>query len=151
MVDSLAQLGISSSLREAANWTALRQEIHIALTRRQPVSIALEAYHSSRYLYSDTDDSWGNRMVFLFAKVLNYAFAQGESSSEKSWAELADEVTAWNATKPEHFSPLWLDASSQQDGSPFPEIMMLGGPQGEFSCRVHWKYSSNVLMSNAGN
>jgi hypothetical protein len=57
MVDSLAQLEIFTSLKEAANWVALRQEIHIALTRRQPVSIALEAYHSSRYFCSDADDA----------------------------------------------------------------------------------------------
>jgi hypothetical protein len=131
MVDSLAQLGTYTSLREAANWVALRQEIHIALTRRQPVSIALGAYHSSRYFCSNTDDAWGNRMVYLFARVLNFAFAPEGGSSKESWAELADEVEAWNATKPEHFAPLWLDLSPQRDGSPFPEILMLGGPQGE--------------------
>ncbi|KAN0099556.1 hypothetical protein V8E51_013331 [Hyaloscypha variabilis] len=129
MVDSLAQLGTYTSLREAANWVALRQEIHIALTRRQPVSIALGAYHSSRYFCSNTDDAWGNRMVYLFARVLNFAFAPEGGSSKESWAELADEVEAWNATKPEHFAPLWLDLSPQRDGSPFPEILMLGGPQ----------------------
>ncbi len=133
MVDSLAQLGTYSSLREAANWVALRQEIHIALTRRQPVSIALGAYHSSRYFCSNTDDAWGNRMVYLFARVLNFAFAPEDGSSKESWAELADEVEAWNATKPENFAPLWLDSSPQRDGSPFPEILMLGGPQGESS------------------
>jgi hypothetical protein len=71
-------------------------------------------------------------MVFLFARVLNYAFAPREGTSEESWTKLTDDVEAWNAAKPQHFSPLWLDSSPQTDGSPFPEILMLGAPQGVF-------------------
>lgn len=146
MVDSLSQSAICTTLREAANWVALRQEIHIALTNRQPVSIALEAYHNSSSFQSDTDDAWANRMVFLFAKVMNYAFQPNRDTSEDTWMQLEAEVETWNFTKPQHFSPLWLEYSTQPGHSPFPEIVMFGSPQGEFKFQTPYSITTSECL-----
>lgn len=53
-------------------------------------------------------------MVFLFATVLDYAFApqehtENETPRPERWQELRLEVENWYNTKPWYFSPLWED------------------------------------------
>ncbi|RDW77873.1 hypothetical protein BP5796_05725 [Coleophoma crateriformis] len=129
MVDSVARSSTSTSLREAATWVALRQEIYVSLTNRQPVSIVLDAYRDSNYFESDTEDAWANRMVFLFARVLNYAFRSPTSSSQDTWTELFNNVEEWYATKPQFFAPLWSENRNEQSSSPFPCIIMMSPSQ----------------------
>ncbi|RDW85299.1 hypothetical protein BP6252_02889 [Coleophoma cylindrospora] len=129
MVDSVARSSTSTSLREAATWVALRQEIYVSLTNRQPVSIVLDAYRDSNYFESDTEDAWANRMVFLFARVLNYAFRSPTSSSQDTWSELSNDVEEWYATKPQFFAPLWSESRDEQSSSPFPCIIMMSPSQ----------------------
>ena len=133
MVNSIPPNTTPSSLRDSANWVALRQEIHISLTNKQPVSIILDAYRQSPKLRSDTEDGWANQIVLLFAKVLNYAFQTENVGLEDTWTSLQDQVEAWNATKPTHFEPLWTENWSQSHQTPFPEAFMLGKAQGESS------------------
>jgi hypothetical protein len=150
MVNSIAPSATSTSLREACNWVALRQEIHISLTNKQPVSIVLDAYRNSSYFHSDAEDAWANRIVFLFAKVLNYAFRSSETAPEESWFQLEEEVEAWNIAKPSYFSPLWMEDMADQRQSPFPHVAMLGSSQGELeiqcSIRHHFKTQHNDVL-----
>ncbi|KAG4431765.1 hypothetical protein IFR05_012741 [Cadophora sp. M221] len=114
-----------SSLRDAANWVALRQEIHISLTTKQPVSIILDAYHQSPKFTSDSEDGWANRIVFIFAKVLNYAFRSEDVVPDDSWISLQEQVENWNSAKPSYFDPLWTGGR----GTLFPRVVMLGTAQ----------------------
>ncbi|OCL03330.1 hypothetical protein AOQ84DRAFT_152074 [Glonium stellatum] len=129
MVNSITHSATCTSLREAANWVALRQEIYVSLTNRQPVSIVLDAYRDSSYFHSDTEDAWANRIVFLFAKILNYAFKPVGVAPEESWSQLEEQVEAWNMTKPQYFSPLWVEHQPGERNYRFPDIMMLGASQ----------------------
>ena len=126
MVNSITPNMTPSSLRDAANWIALRQEIHISLTNKQTVSIILDAYRQSPKFTSDTEDGCANRIVFLFAKVLNYAFRSEDTVPDETWATLQEQIETWYSTKPSYFSPLW----TANDVTPFPRIIMLGEAQG---------------------
>ncbi|KAH7372144.1 hypothetical protein BKA64DRAFT_263637 [Cadophora sp. MPI-SDFR-AT-0126] len=129
MVNSITPNTTPSSLRDSANWIALRQEIHISLTNKQPFSIVLDAYRQSPKLCSESEDGWANRIVLLFAKVLNYAFQSGETVPQDTWLSLRDEVETWNTTKPAYFMPLWDGSTLEQQKTPFPEVIMLSTAQ----------------------
>ncbi|PVH79738.1 hypothetical protein DL98DRAFT_630800, partial [Cadophora sp. DSE1049] len=144
MVNSITPNTTPSSLRDAANWIALRQEIHISLTNKQPVSIILDAYRQSPKFTSDTEDGWANRIVFLFAKVLNYAFRSEDTVPDESWTTLQEQVETWYSTKPSYFAPLWAARDGDARVTPFPRIVMLG--QAQANGMQHY-YLAKILLA----
>lgn len=138
-----------SSLRDAANWVALRQEIHISLTTKQPVSIILDAYHQSPNFNSDSEDGWANRIVFIFAKVLNYAFRSEDVVPDESWISLQEQVENWNSAKPSYFDPLWTGNDRGVQGTLFPRVVMLGTAQGRFNAQLDGSMLTRVSKCHA--
>ncbi|KAK0621080.1 hypothetical protein DIS24_g11473 [Lasiodiplodia hormozganensis] len=122
LLNSIAQFVPSGGLGEAASWIFLRQDIYVALTTGQPLNIDLELFRQSPSFHADTSSGWANRMIFIFAEILDYSCRQDQAHSVERWKELEEQVEAWNDNKPWHFRPLWI----REDAVPFPEIWMTG-------------------------
>ena len=117
----------ASSLGEAARWIVLRQDIYFSLTKSQPLHMDLNHYDyplTDSYMHSTEADSYTNRAVLLFARVLNYVFGSSEKADTSQWDNLNDEITAWYSGMPPDFFPLWYDPPNLEAGSAFPRIFM---------------------------
>ncbi|KAF2113150.1 hypothetical protein BDV96DRAFT_579825 [Lophiotrema nucula] len=130
ILNSISSFAADGGLRESASWVSLRQHIYVSLTTQQPVSLSLENYrHSSTFCEYD-DHAWANRIIFLFATVLQHVFVHNAvgSLSKDRWAELDTDVEEWNKTKPWTFSPLFVDeiAGKEFNGS-WPSLPTAAG------------------------
>ncbi|OJD29996.1 zn 2cys6 transcription factor [Diplodia corticola] len=122
LLNSIAKFVPLGGLGEAASWIFLRQDIYVALTTGQPLNIDLENYRQSPSFHADTSSAWANRMIFIFAEILDYSCRQDQVHSVERWEELDEQVESWNHSKPWHFRPLWI----REETLPFPEIWMTG-------------------------
>ncbi|KAK8183121.1 hypothetical protein IWZ00DRAFT_368909 [Phyllosticta capitalensis] len=126
LINSIAHMLPRGGLGEAAAWIFIRQDLYVSLTTGEPVNCNLEIYRKSHVFEEESDCAWANRIIYIFAHVLNYCSQQNQSeenSSIERWKQLGDEVEAWNTNKPHHFRPLWVN-EPKETGSPFPEIWM---------------------------
>ncbi|KAF2152825.1 hypothetical protein K461DRAFT_267514 [Myriangium duriaei CBS 260.36] len=110
---SFASLG---GLREAAAWVFLRQRIYVAFTEQRPLDVDLENYKASTAFHDQDDESWANRIIYLFALILNQVLQSQGTMNVDVLAGLDKEVEHWMSTKPWHFSSLW--ESNLQDDTP---------------------------------
>lgn len=124
LLNSIAQFVPSGGLGEAASWIFLRQDIYVSLTTGQPLNIDLNNFRESPLFHADTSSAWANKMIFIFAEILNFSCQQDKLPSLERWKELEAQAEAWNNSKPWHFRPLWI----REETSPFPEIWMMGPP-----------------------
>lgn len=124
LLNSITDFASSGGLGEAASWVCLRQDIYVALTSSAPMNIHLDNYETSRSFYESDDGSWANRMVHIFARVLNAAFRSTSEITIEEWDCFVLECNEWNSTKPWTFTPL-LDSTSSSDDGPFPMVWML--------------------------
>lgn len=72
--DSISASEGTSSLRHAAYWIALRQEIITAFSKQRPFRLSLEPCKSYRYSKLVDDYAWANRLILHCADVLQYCF-----------------------------------------------------------------------------
>ena len=108
-------------LREAASWICLRQHIYLSLTNQEPLTLELATYEHSGIWEDQTDEGWANRIIFIFAKTLNYVFGGDTDTPEQSrWSELVTQVDEWHTSKPWYFSALW---TSKKTPSEWPELL----------------------------
>jgi hypothetical protein len=98
----------------------------VSLTSSTPLNIHLENYKTSRSFYESDDGSWANRMVYLFARILDAAFRSSSDITIEEWDQFALECEEWHSTKPWTFTPL-LDSTSNINDGPFPMVWMLRG------------------------
>lgn len=117
ILNSISCFAADGGLRESASWVSLRQHIYVSLTTQQPLNLSLDNYrHSS--VFRDTDDeSWANRIIFLFATILQTVFKDGGDVSSSSlakatWTELDDQVEEWQRMKPWSFSALHVELNA---------------------------------------
>lgn len=130
LLHSIASFAADGGLRECVSWIALRQHIYISLTSQSPFTINLEHYRNSRVFQSQDDDSWANRIVFIFADILTNVFLQdGRQISLEKWNELDADVDGWEASKPQHFAPLFVQEDPEGDTTPWPEVLMCSPAQ----------------------
>ncbi|OQV01499.1 hypothetical protein CLAIMM_06846 [Cladophialophora immunda] len=134
ILNSIASFAADGGLRESASWVSLRQHIYISLTSQHPLTINLTNYrHSSVFRLSD-DESWANRIIFIFARILTHVFGDdNEQLSLEQWADLDSEVTSWEVSKPWHFAPLFIDSPGvsalESNRSPWPELYVCNPAQ----------------------
>ena len=69
-------------------------------------------------------DSYTNRIVLLFARVLNYVFDSSENADAHEWDNLSDQIVAWYRGMPQDFFPLWVDPPNSETERAFPRIFM---------------------------
>lgn len=119
ILDSISAFAADGGLREAASWVSLRQHIYISLTEQQPIGITLENFrHSSVFFETSTsNEDWAKRIILIFARILEHAFAPPEhhrngTSPSQWWNDLKAEMDTWENTKPWDFAPLWKDTTS---------------------------------------
>ncbi|KIX10229.1 uncharacterized protein Z518_01310 [Rhinocladiella mackenziei CBS 650.93] len=135
LLNSIASFAADGGLRESASWVSLRQHIYISLTSQHPLTINLTNYRHSHVFQTSDDESWANRIIFIFARILTYIFRPEDDSEQLSleqWTELDAEVTTWASTKPWHFTPLFMETvatASPSISMPSPERKTMPWPE----------------------
>lgn len=114
-------------LREAASWVSLRQHLFVSLTHQRPLEVNLQLFRCSA-VFSDnlatlTSQDWANRIIFLFAEILDFVLKMFTHTDKISsagraarWHEFRDVLTDWFLRKPGDLAPLWVDDSCQPRG-----------------------------------
>lgn len=116
---------------------SLRQHIYICLTSQHPLTINLTNYRHSNVFQNSDDESWANRIIFIFASILTHVFRpEGEQQlSIERWNELDADVRAWDLSKPWHFAPLFKErpdvpSLDRPRRSVWPEVFVCNPAQG---------------------
>ena len=122
ILNSIASYAADGGFKECASWICLRQDIYISLTAQQPLSLNLDNYRHSSVFTGQSDEAWANRIIFIFATILNYVLGAPEGHHDPSlWSELEAEAEAWKLTKPWYFAAFWTKRSPDTNRS-WPEL-----------------------------
>ncbi|KAI4935417.1 uncharacterized protein J4E92_002706 [Alternaria infectoria] len=149
ILNSISSFAADGGLRESASWVSLRQHIYVSLTTQKPLNLSLDNYRHSAVFSEFDDESWANRIIFLFAVVLQTVFGGTNNGSEnisrETWKELNDEVEEWERTKPWTFSAFHVepDAGDKFDGS-WPELLC---PQGIVAVGLQYYHLCKILLT----
>jgi hypothetical protein len=95
-------------------------------------------YHNSQVFSKNDDASWANRMVFLLAEVLSFAFHPEPNDGLATLQQVSGEIEDWADRKPASFSPIMYKPRSRDEGRAFPEIWMLLPFHGKSSIAFHY-------------
>ncbi|KAL2206781.1 hypothetical protein CC79DRAFT_1398674 [Sarocladium strictum] len=125
----ITRLASEGGLAEAASWVHLRQAIYIAIVHRQHLSIPLGVYESLTAFHKVNDSSYANRVIYLFAQIVQQYFPEQatdtrSSQPDKYWDLLHRSLDAWFQTKPVSFEPIYYQAPDAAAGEPIPRIWM---------------------------
>jgi hypothetical protein len=115
-MNSESTCATAGGIRQASFWIFLRQDIDVALSHQRPLKLNLEAYAPQMDADVPWDDwAWANRMVWITAEIVAFAFARDKSQSRLD--ELKTKTEDWWRQKPDSFRPLHVAR-----GAVFPEI-----------------------------
>jgi hypothetical protein len=117
ILNSISCFAADGGLRESASWVSLRQHIYVSLTTQQPLNLSLDNYRHSSVFRETDDESWANRIIFLFATILQTVFKDsGDVRSgglpKATWTELHGQVEEWHLTKPWSFCALHVELNA---------------------------------------
>jgi hypothetical protein len=139
----------SDELRKAAFWVLLRQDIlwvtcsilylptqcvgtdssicQAEKHRRPTIMDLTSCFVTSLDLESPTsDEMWANRMFYLLAKVINFAFGRASATNDQQrWnegRELEAAVVRWRENLPPGFQPFWHAEADGGELNPFPSV-----------------------------
>lgn len=123
----------SDSLRQACFWTALRQDLHAAFLKQQPVSFPLKRCGAFRLLIPASDAVWAHRMVVFCADVIEYCFGSESVDGSVSpayvdrvrWQKLQAYKQEMCALLPSSFEPMYCCEPNISQGEVFPSILYL--------------------------
>jgi hypothetical protein len=76
------------------------------------------------------DVAWGNRIVWLCARVLQWA--QTDLRAPNDWYTLRDSVDEWERERPGGFNAFFYREADATEGGQFPELWFPGVCHGEF-------------------
>ncbi|KAH8812419.1 hypothetical protein F5884DRAFT_309512 [Xylogone sp. PMI_703] len=110
------KIGMDSSLREAAYWACLRQEIFISLKHQHTVRLNLSLYKRSQAIQPTQKCSWAYSCTFHCAAAVQFAFGDEPRSRYK---ELMDYNNHQHEYKPESVQPFYY---VEADDGGFPDI-----------------------------
>ncbi|KAF2233599.1 hypothetical protein EV356DRAFT_547438, partial [Viridothelium virens] len=142
----ISNYATTSSLGEAARWIVLRQDIYFSLTKSQPLHMDLDDYEyplAATGMLNTELDSYTNRIVLLFARLLNHVFGSYSNPNPRHWDHLNEQVADWYRGMPQDFSPLWIEPPDPDAGSAFPRIFM--AEQGHVVAYQHYCLCSILL------
>ncbi|KAF2827758.1 hypothetical protein CC86DRAFT_454551 [Ophiobolus disseminans] len=123
ILNSISSFAADGGLRELASWVSLRQHIYVSLTSQQPLNLSLGNYKHSSVFREFDDEAWANRIIFMFATILQAVFEdvhmEANNLSKEKWRELDGDVNEWERTKPWTFTPLHIedDAGEKFNGT----------------------------------
>jgi len=109
------------SLSAASFWVGLRQEIYVAVIKKEVVRMPLvqSLIDSLGRLTDAADDfTWANRAVVHCAKVLNFCYDQTNDRPASKWQELDTQSKQWEQYCPASYTEIY----HQGAGPAFPEI-----------------------------
>lgn len=117
--DSTAAVG---SLRQAAYWVGLRQEVTMAVASRRPAKFPLTLSFVDQSFSPADDAMWANRIIVHCAKVVEFCFGQGLHSPHDH-RMLVEYDEGWLRCRPSTFVPIaYMDADAGR-GEVFPHIL----------------------------
>lgn len=145
LLNSISSFASDSGLRESASWAFLRQHIYISFTKQHPINIDLENYKYSSVFHTNDDEAWANRIIYLFAVVLDKILRHGQGISTHELGRLEGEVEAWYTSKPWDFSPLW-GSHSPDTNDPWPQLYMSHPAHGKLP-KTYCSYSLTPRQS----
>ncbi|KAL4885460.1 hypothetical protein BJY04DRAFT_214258 [Aspergillus karnatakaensis] len=100
-----SQVSNVSSLRRAAAWAGVRQEIYASIKRHKPPAIKASAEMLEHLRASSQDGAWADTAVSHCLDVLDFCF--GESSmNEDLYDRLVLSVSQWEMDRPASYDPL---------------------------------------------
>jgi hypothetical protein len=149
ILNSISSFAADGGLRESASWVSLRQHIYVSLTTQQPLNLSLENYRHSSAFREHDDESWANRIIFLFATVLQAVFednaTEANNLSRDKWKELGEDVDEWERTKPWSFTALNVepDAGDKFTG-PWPDLPCA---QGVVAVGLQYYHLCKILLT----
>jgi hypothetical protein len=95
-------------------------EVYQGLLNRQSLQVDYQNYILPALVSPSNDVAWGNRIVWISARILQWA--QTNSSSLAEWQELRNAVDSWERERPSSFSPFFYRDADPTDGRQFPEV-----------------------------
>jgi hypothetical protein len=140
--------GADGSLKRAAFWVHVREDIHVALLLRCPIKIDYTLFHqnieataeltredlmqrqagtnlaSSSYPRPVIECAWSNQMIGLTCDVINYCFGPREDKTVETWATLLAKAERWNLQKPPTFEPFHEQDPEKEQNQIFPRIWL---------------------------
>lgn len=115
-MNSESTCATGGGIRQASFWIFLRQDIDVALNHQRPLKLNLDAFAPQMNANVLWDDwAWANRMVWITAEIVAFAFARDKSQSRLE--EFKTKTEDWWRHKPDSFRPLHVAR-----GAVFPEV-----------------------------
>ena len=102
-----------SGLREAVSWLVLYQDLQFSFMRQKQLSIDFNGQYWSVALAKDPPKELANRVLLLFARVLNLAFAPADyfanrANKRSQWQRLTELAESWYHDQPAHAALFWV-------------------------------------------
>lgn len=114
----------ASSLRKAAFWIGLRQEVTMAVASQRPIKTSLNHGFVDLSFGTADDDTWANRVIVHCAKVVQFCFGKDHHSLEE-YRALVEYEEGWLCARPSSFLPIAYSEPDPSRGEVFPHILYL--------------------------
>ncbi|KAK2021200.1 hypothetical protein LX32DRAFT_269298 [Colletotrichum zoysiae] len=143
----ITRLATKGGLAEAACWVHLRQAIYISIVHRRHLDIPLRVYENLTAFRKADDTSYGNRAVYLLARIVLKYFPErpinvASPQPEDNWQALQEELDLWFKFKPVSFNPIYFEPPDPNGGEPFPRMWMAS----TVATFQHY-YSSQIIIN----
>ncbi|KAI5206351.1 hypothetical protein E4T39_02551 [Aureobasidium subglaciale] len=114
----------AGGLAEAASWLALRQDLFIAMTRKQAPKSRLEDYERASVFKRRTDPGAATyAIILIWARLLRHMYSADPDRLVVTWDSLKEAARKWYDTK--GFEPAFLQDANVASDQPFPVISMI--------------------------
>jgi len=152
------------SVAEAVGCLHLRQAIAISIIKHVPLNIPLSNLEMLAGTKQGGDSGYANKMVYLFARLLNLLFADKVSPTDAmpgiltenpdaEWTDIATETDKWFENKPQSFNPLYFEGANAVGGKPFPEMWFASPTHGKSYrgcfCLLSWLGLTSDCVTNS--
>ena len=146
----ITRLAAQGGVAEAACWIHLRQAIYIAIIHRQSLNVPLRVYEKLTAFRKDSDTSYANRVVYLFARIILQYFPKQPVNAAlpgavEHWDLLERELDTWYQRKPVSFETIYYQGPDTHSGEPFPRIWMASTVAGKPSRNTYSRKRGGVL------
>lgn len=123
---------MSSSVVQACFMVHVNFEIYQGLLDQPSLRVNYRSFILPALTCPADDVSWGNRIVWLCAQVLQWA--QADRRAPKEWCSLRDRVDEWERERPSSFNAFYYREADATGGGQLPELWFPGICHGEFEC-----------------
>lgn len=77
-------------------------------------------FHRSYDISPASDTTWANRMVWIYANIVNLCFGVESERTELKWNMLDEQLDMWKENLPSTFAPLYYKPATAQSKLTFP-------------------------------